>query len=188
MVIPGKHDHRFSVLSIRIIRYIHRLAICYNLRMIKRIHTYDLDGVLVDSAHRYKNTNAGTIDLAHWMKNRTPENIALDTLLPHAAQYRDDCLDPFIYVIICTSRVFSVLDVGFIFDRLGAPDKLIMRPIGNVDGDAILKRRQLQRLFNLRQFGKLPRVLWEDNLLNIDALRDLFTQSIYVQSKQGGSK
>jgi len=156
--------------------------------MFKRLHVYDLDGVLVDSSHRYRNTEHGTIDLAHWMENRTPENIALDTLLPHAAQYRDDCLDPFTYVIVCTSRVFSAVDVSFIFDRVGIPEKLIMRPVGNMEGDAILKRRQLQRIFNLRQFAKLPRVLWEDNPLNIDALRDLFTQSIYVQSNQGGSR
>lgn len=156
--------------------------------MIKRIHVWDLDGVLVDSSHRYRNNGNGSIDLAHWLANRTPENIARDTVMERAQEYHADIVDPFTYVIICTSRTMSLDDTDFIVNRLGAPDRIIMRPIGNMEGDAILKRRQLQRIFNLRQFSKLPRVLWEDNPLNIDALRDLFSHVVYVQSKQGGSK
>jgi len=153
--------------------------------MLKRIHVYDLDGVLVDSSHRYRNTAQGTIDLQHWLANRTAENIARDTLLPHSENYHHDIVNPHTYVIVCTSRSMSLDDTDFIVNRLGAPDRIIMRPIGNVENDAILKRRQLQRIFNLKQFAKLPRILWEDNPLNIDALRDLFSRTVFVQSKQG---
>ena len=153
--------------------------------MIKRVHVYDLDGVLVDSSHRYRNTESGAIDLQHWIANRTPANIALDKILPRVAEYLEDLANPFCYVIICTSRETNQADIDFIANSLGAPDKLIMRPIGNTENDAILKRRQLQRMFNLRQFAKLPRVLWEDNPKNINALRDLFSRIIFVQSNQG---
>lgn len=147
-----------------------------------RIHVYDLDGVLVDTEHRYRNKSDGSIDIDYWMQNRTAEKIALDTLLPHAKQYRDDCNDPKTYTIICTSRMYNTLDVDFIVERLGHPNQLIMRPEGDLLRDDFLKLRQLQRLFNLRQFKKLPRVLWEDNPQNIDTLRQLFTQCIFVPS------
>jgi len=150
--------------------------------LFKRINVYDLDGVLVDTSHRYRNKPDGTIDLDYWLANRTAENIAKDKILPLAQQYFDDCIDPFTYCIICTSRMSHVLDIEFIIDRLGAPDKLLMRPAGDMTPDGILKRRQLQRLFNLKQFQWLPRTLWEDNPLNIDALRTLFTHCFFIPS------
>lgn len=150
--------------------------------MFKLIHTYDLDGVLVDTSHRYRNKADGTIDLEYWLANRTAEKIALDTLLPLARQYVADCMNPHTYTIVCTAREYNPLDIEFIIGQLGAPDKLIMRPVGNVEGDAILKRRQLQRLFNLKQFQWLPRRLWEDNPKNIEALRDLFSKCFYIPS------
>jgi len=150
--------------------------------MYKRIHTYDLDGVLVDTSHRYRNKPDGSIDLQYWFDNRTEEQIAKDKILPLAKQYMADCLNPETYVMICTSRAYHVLDIQFIVGHLGAPDKLIMRPVGNMENDAILKRRQLQRLFNLRQFAKLPRRFWDDNPRNLNACRDLFTQVFHVPS------
>ena len=150
--------------------------------MYKRIHTYDLDGVLVDTSHRYRNKPDGSIDLQYWFENRTEEKIAQDKILPLAKQYMADCLNPEIYVMICTSRAYHVLDIQFIIGHLGAPDKLIMRPVGNMENDAKLKRRQLQRLFNLRQFAKLPRRFWDDNPRNLNACRDLFTQVFHVPS------
>lgn len=150
--------------------------------MFKIIHVYDLDGVLVDTAHRYRNLPDGTIDLRYWLANRTEQNIAKDKILPLARQYQRDCLSDSIYTIICTSRMYHVLDIEFIIGVLGAPDKLIMRPEDNCEGDAVLKRRQLQRLFNLKQFRFLPRRLWEDNPLNIAALESLFTKCFFIPS------
>ncbi len=150
--------------------------------MLRKITVYDLDGVLVDTSHRYRNLPDGTIDLAYWLENRTEENIAEDKILPLARQYQDDCLDPFTYCIICTSRMYHVLDIEFIVGILGAPDKLLMRPENNMEADGVLKRRQLQRLFNLRQFQWLPRFLWEDNPRNIDELRTLFTKCFFIPS------
>ena len=149
----------------------------------KKIHVYDLDGVLVDTAHRYRNKPDGSIDLDYWFANRTKEKIALDTLLPHAQQYMDDCVDPHTYTIICTSRMYNVLDIEFIVGHLGAPDKLIMRPETQMKArDDFLKFNQLRQVFNLRQFKNLRRVLWEDNPQNIDTLKPLFNQTVFVPS------
>lgn len=148
----------------------------------KTIHVFDLDGVLVDTAHRYRNKPDGTIDLVYWLENRTAEKIAQDTLLPHAENYFKSNADPEIYTIICTSRIYNILDIEFIVGYLGAPNKLIMRPENELGGDAVLKLRQLQRIFNLRQFKNLPAFLWEDNPKNISTLQHMFTSCFFVPS------
>lgn len=150
--------------------------------MIKRIHVYDLDGVLIDSSHRYRNKPDGSIDLNYWLQNRTQDKIAKDTLLPLANQYKADIENRSIYTIICTARARHALDYQYIKQHLGLPDRLYMRPWNNQQTDATLKRLQLQRLFNLRQFQKLHSRLWEDNLRNIEALRDLFTECFHIPS------
>ena len=150
--------------------------------MFDRIHTYDMDGVLVDTSHRYRNKPDGTIDLEYWFANRTPEKIQQDRLLPLAKQYVSDCHNPLIYTVLCTARVRHDWDIAFIRDNLAMPNKLVMRPVGNEQGDFLLKHNQLRTLFNLRQFANLPRRLWEDNLKNIEALQGLFTSCYHVPS------
>lgn len=153
--------------------------------MLKSIHVYDCDGVLVDTSHRYKTKADGTIDLDYWRANCTKEKMKLDKILPHTRQYIADCINDEVYTILCTSREYSKQNIEFIAGYLGMPDKLIMRPEGNVEPDAKLKRRQLQRMFNLIQLQKLPRTLWEDNQITIDRLSDMFTHTVYVKSNQG---
>ena len=149
--------------------------------MFKAIHVYDLDGVLVDTSHRYRNKADGSIDLDYWIANS--HKLDGDTLLPHASKFADDCANPNIYVILCTARMYHPRDVSFILSRLGRPNKLIMRPIGNNTPDAKLKRRELSRLFNLRQFAHLPRFFWEDNLRNIRACANIFTRCFHIPSR-----
>jgi hypothetical protein len=153
--------------------------------MFTEVRVYDLDGVLVDTSHRYRNLADGRIDIDYWMSNRTEENIAKDKPLFLVQQYRRDCENPKIYVIICTARVEHSLDRDFIASRLGMPNLLLMRPDGNKESDAMLKRRQLQRVFNLKQFSNLPRFFWDDNIINLNHCVDLFTAVFYVPSKQG---
>jgi hypothetical protein len=149
--------------------------------MFKKIHVYDCDGVLVDSSHRYRNDASGKIDLAYWKANT--HRAADDSLLPHARQYVDDVLNPFVYTVVCTARETDTFTPRFFADNMAMPNLLIMRPAGNETQDWKLKRQQLTRLFNLRQFAGLPRILWEDNANNIDALRHLFTNIFHVRSK-----
>ena len=148
--------------------------------MYRRIHCYDLDGVLVDTSHRYRNLSDGSIDLAFWFANRTAKQVARDRLLPLARQFAIDCDNPETYTILCTAREYHSLDCDYISRYLGKPNKLIMRPVGNTTTDSKLKRSQLSRLFNLRQFAKLHRRLWEDNPRNIATLRPIFNDCFFV--------
>lgn len=151
--------------------------------MIKKIHVYDLDGVLIDSSHRYRNLPNGSIDLDYWMQNRTPEKIKQDKLLPLAKKFSRDAIDPEIYTVICTARLISVPDLQYIIGNLGSPSKLIMRPENDTSPDAKLKNRELSRLFNLRQFWYLPKFFWEDNQKNIAAVSHLFTRCFHIKSR-----
>jgi hypothetical protein len=45
---------------------------------------YDLDHTVIDSTHRQATLADGSLDLAHWIENNTPELIARDSLLPLA--------------------------------------------------------------------------------------------------------
>lgn len=150
--------------------------------MIKEIHVYDVDGTLVDSSHRYRNLPCGRIDLEHWNANlhRTMQ----DKLLPLAKQYKQDIADPETYVIICTMRPPRPLDLQFIRERLGQPDKLITNRWFAKKDMQNFKRAELTKVFNLRQFRNVPRYFWEDTESFIDSCRDLFTRCYLVQSNQ----
>ena len=56
--------------------------------MIKRIVTYDLDGVLVDTSARYRNLPNGSIDLEYWRANC--HRVNSDKLLPLSVQFIAD--------------------------------------------------------------------------------------------------
>lgn len=164
--------------------------------MFQEIHVYDLDGCLVDTSHRYRTDASGKIDMQFWIDNHTPEKIAKDKILPLAKNYLADCLNPEIYCVLCTVRAFHVFDLEFIVGRLGNPDKILMVgwshdkfkdiSIDDCPKDYVLKRRELQRLFNLIQLQNLPRTLWEDNQTTIKNLADMFTHTVFVPSFQGG--
>ena len=152
--------------------------------MIERISIYDLDGVLVDTSHRYRNLPCGSIDLDYWFANNTPEKVAQDKLLPKAADYRKDLADPACYVIICTARAAQWFDLAFIADRLGQPDKVLCRKQGDMRDDCVIKRNQLAQLFALRQFAKLKKAasFWDDNKRNIWAVATLGIACYHVKS------
>ena len=150
--------------------------------MLKRIHVYDVDGTLVDSSHRYRALPNGHVDLDHWVKNH--HRLNQDTLLPLAEQYRRDIADPTTYVVICTLRTPQPADLQYIAQNLGMPDCLIMNSKNETENLAGFKRRHLARLFNLRQFAKLPRFFWEDSRAYVESCRDLFTRVYHVTSDQ----
>jgi hypothetical protein len=72
----------------------------------------------------------------------------------------------------------------YIARHLGMPDKLIMNSKNESRNLHGFKRRHLARLFNLRQFAKLPRFFWEDSRAYVESCRDLFTRVYHVQSDQ----
>ena len=109
--------------------------------MYKRAHIYDCDGILLDSLHRYKSKN-GKIDLAHWIKNDTRENILKDQPSVLADHYKESLDNPEIFVIIATARACHYNDANYevINSKLGKPDLFIHR-MGQKDrrGGAELK-------------------------------------------------
>lgn len=153
--------------------------------MLTKIHIFDLDGVLVDSSHRYRNLSNGAIDLEYWRAHALPIFMERDTLLPMAKQYKSDLRNPEVYTVICTSRAYHQDNINYIYDHLGLPDKLIMRPVGNLETDHLLKFRQLQRILNLKQFSKLTKRFWDDNVKSVYVVSELGVQCCLIESNQG---
>jgi hypothetical protein len=150
--------------------------------MLKKIHIYDCDGVLVDSSHRTRFLDNGKLDLAHWLENDTEENINKDTLLPLSENYKRDLMCKKTYVIICTARELQAPDFRFIRDNLGYPNHFIYKSIFNrYIPDPHFKRRELKKLFNLVQFRHLIKRFWDDNIFNVYAVAELGVQSFHVQ-------
>ncbi len=155
--------------------------------MYRRVNIYDLDGVLVDTSHRYRTRN-GVTDMEYWLAHHTPEFMKHDRLLPMVKQYREDCLDPEVYTIICSVRTMHEYDLEYILAYLGAPDKILL--VGEKEppytADYVLKLRALNFLMNLKQFKKVPKRLFEDNFRTIAAFNETYHWDfIYIQSNQG---
>lgn len=150
--------------------------------MFKRIHVYDVDGILLDSSHRHNYFPDGSLDFANYFANCTPEILARDKVLPLAKQYRADCINPHIYTVICSVRSHELIHINSLDNKIGLPDLLLLcgekRP--PCTPGHLLKLRRLQRLFNLRQFAKLPKYFWEDSAQNIEATKHLFTKTFLI--------
>jgi len=127
----------------------------------KCISIFDLDGTCIDSSHRQATLSDGTLNLAHWFENATPEKIASDRVLPLASEIRNR-REKGDYVVICTARNMSDADVEFLKRHDMMPHKIISRPVGNMEGDAVLKAKQLRSLFSLKQFAKAAKVMFDD--------------------------
>ena len=68
---------------------------------------FDLDGTVIDSAHRQGET------LADWRRMNTVGNVMRDSLLPLAAKMQAAILDG-LDVWVCTSRVMGKADFAFL--------------------------------------------------------------------------
>ena len=129
--------------------------------MIKNISIFDLDGTIIDSSHRQATLPDGTLNLEHWFENATAEKIFDDTVLPLATQVRrrQKAGD---FVMVCTARNMSDADFEFLQNAGICPDKIISRPAGNMEADGVLKAKQLRSFFNLKQFAKANKVMFDD--------------------------
>lgn len=154
---------------------------------ITRVSIYDMDGTIVDSTHRYRtiiDQNGERIDLDYWREN---EYRAMDdSLLPMAAQYREDLQDENCFVIIATARVLREADNEFIKTVLGEPDYTISRTDGDNVSGGKLKIAGLAKFFNLVTFRDAEFTFYEDNTSYLKAVCDRFNiRGVYVPSKQG---
>ena len=140
--------------------------------MVKNISIFDMDGTIIDSSHRQATKPDGTLNLDAWIENATPAKIAKDIVLPLAQQIRkrQKAGD---YVLICTARQMSFADFEFLQDNGICPDKIISRPLGNMEADGSLKAKQLSKLFNLKQFAKASKIMFDDAASVRSALRKI---------------
>ena len=142
----------------------------YNLS--PKICIYDLDGTIIDSSHRIKLHENGSLDLEHWKNNSTKDMIFQDTLLPLYETLRWDYINGN-YVVICTARELGKWDMEYIHSMGIYYDKIISRPKGNITIDHVLKARQLKYFWQLKPFQKLHKIFYDDNLNNLQAIDKL---------------
>ena len=155
---------------------------------ISRVSIFDMDGVLVDSSHRYKTLTKpdGTIaiDLDHWREN---EHLAMqDKPGPMFDQYRRELADKNTFVIIATARQLNGPDWQYIREILGEPDFIIWRKHGDEQSGKTLKANGLAKFFNLISFKGSEFVFYEDNIHYLKYVCDRFNiRGVYIPSVQG---
>jgi len=126
---------------------------------------YDLDGLAIDSLHRYKTKN-GKIDLSYWRENDHAEKIMQDSLMPMAKHIQDSIMNPSIYVIIATARACIAGDANYNFIDLHFKgfNKFIHRKGTNDNrGGAELKIKGMKQFLGLKQFQGAKFHVYEDN-------------------------
>lgn len=123
---------------------------------------YDLDGTVVDSSHRYKANEDGTVDIAHWRQHSTRQHIMKDQLMP-LAQHWKNAVKAGHLVIVCTARVLKSADVEFL-RKNGLFAHLILSRDGEADPRPafIQKEQQIKaavpNLQNAVMFEDCPKI------------------------------
>ena len=140
--------------------------------LIMTFYIFDLDGTIVNSSHRAATLPDGSIDLAHWRENSTPEKIMRDSLLPLADTWRR--VQQKHRVIVCTARVIQQADRNFFYAHNLRWDFLLSRREGDTTPDAELKLIQLNNLANhllysWREFTSRS-IMFDDNQSIIELL------------------
>jgi phosphoglycolate phosphatase-like HAD superfamily hydrolase len=134
---------------------------------------FDLDGTVIDSGHRHLSKPDGSIDLAHWIENCTPEKIFADKLLPLARAMRAMHKAGH-HIVICTARVMGESDLAYLANN-GLPyHGLLSRAEGDNRADAQMKVCLLDRyLFNLgySSIREANCIMFDDNLSVLEAMR-----------------
>lgn len=152
--------------------------------MNKQLHIYDIDGVLVDSHRRYRETEPGRIDIEHWTANREQAEFT-DYLLPMAVQYAAQCFNPDMIVGIATARQLHINELLWLFDNLPAPDFVISRAIGDNRPSIQQKIESLKPI--LGGLPLMPRYYYDDTLpVCIAVSKAIGAVPVHVTSKQGG--
>ena len=128
--------------------------------MFNNILIFDLDGTTIDSSHRHATLADGTLNLAKWIENSTPEKIFQDQVLPLG--HLVSKLGKKHYTIICTARVLSDADREFLMENGICVDKIISRPTGNNTPDGELKKKQLNSFLSLKQFKHKNKIMFDD--------------------------
>ena len=137
------------------------------------LYIFDLDGTVIDSSHRQNTLPDGSLDLAHWVENNTPEKILADSLLPLAGKMRSvrSVKDT---VAVITARVIQDADLAFMKRNDLKFDFLFSRAQGNRTPDDLLKRRAILKLARKLQrsmaWMRKNAVFFDDNLAVLDIM------------------
>jgi len=130
----------------------------------KNIVIFDLDETIVDSSHRTPNNPDGTLNLPKYLEMKNRKNTLKDGLLPLAQIWKNLDLSEN-YVVVCTARTWADFDQEFLEIHGLKAHKILHR---NSDGsenhqkDHHLKRKWLRKILNLKQFRKLPAIMFDD--------------------------
>lgn len=168
----------------------------------KILVVFDLDGVLLDSSHRFKTiecrkTGQTKIDLQYWLDNSHKSH--LDRVIEkNAAIYREVLQDPERLAVIATARQMNEHNYQEIYKKIGKPDFLIHRTIGdNTTKGAHLK---IQGLYNfiqaklgnqykhetLLKWAAQYMAVFEDNPEYLTSICAFFNcTGVFIPSKQG---
>lgn len=130
--------------------------------MKNQIYIFDLDGTVIDSSHRFTGTATGKIDLEKWIADSTRENIFKDSLLP-LAKFMKALMKANKIVWICTARNMSENDFDFLAHHGIKAKTILCRKQGDHRADAEMKTAKLKRLFNLKQFQNMEKIMFDDN-------------------------
>lgn len=103
---------------------------------------FDLDHTAIDATHRGAFDSKGDGCLDTWIANSTPENIARDSLLPLANEWRK-LLRKGAEIIVCTSRVMSSADLKFLRDNGLHYHRMLSRPATGYDGSTAQMKHDL---------------------------------------------
>ncbi len=139
-------------------------------------YIFDLDHTVIDSSHRQLTRADGTLDLDNWIANCTAEKIYQDKLLPLARLMRSAYSQGH-HVIICTARVLSAHDHGFLATHNLRADYILSRAMGDNRADAEMKRDLLINYFASKNIplARWTRnaVFYDDNQAVLDMAQDL---------------
>ena len=146
--------------------------------MKQAIAIFDLDGTVIDSAHRTPNNPDGTLNLAAYMARHTPENVAKDTLLPLARLIRA-AYESGIYTVILTARDMKPCDYEYLekhgirAHKVMSRDRVKSKKHYNA-ADGEYKAKWIKPLLNLKQFARCAVVMFEDAPPVKSELRKIF--------------
>ena len=157
-----------------------------------KTYIFDLDHTVIDSSHRQLTKANGSLDLAHWIENNTPEKIAAYTELPLANHWRKVQRSAYNSVIVCTARVIGAADLAWLDSHGLYADAVLSRAMGDSSPDWLLKERLLRQYAS--DTGRswaafcLSAVMYDDNesvvkmayLNNIDAYNALLLNKTMV--------
>ena len=128
--------------------------------MTKHIFIFDLDNTIINSEHRTERDSQGKLNLSHWFKNATPENIAKDTLLPLASLFKKAKTKH--HLVICTARNLTKADRDFLKNNGLNTSNILSRKKGDMRSDDLLKCSLLSKLFQTKFKGKRA-IMFDDN-------------------------